>query len=136
MKYGSLVLEKNDCTVLKKYLNSNLYLVDYTHQDALETLDINLKTALVFDTADMPQDVVRLNSMVSVSSVSNIEYTFQLVPHKYEDIPNQKISVTSTMGALVVGRSVGDIITYGPPADRISLTISKVEEMRSKSVEV
>ncbi|MUH37144.1 hypothetical protein D9O36_14925 [Zobellia amurskyensis] len=136
MKYGSLVLEKKDFSVLKKYLNSNLYLVDYTHQDALETLDINLKTALIFESEDMPQDIVRLGSMVSVSSVSNVAYTFQLVSPQENDPVNGKISVTSTMGALVIGKSEDDIINYGPPADSISLRIKKVSSVETGEVEV
>ncbi|WP_276166124.1 GreA/GreB family elongation factor [Zobellia alginiliquefaciens] len=136
MKYGSLVIEKNDYTVLKKYLNSNLYLVDYIHQDALETLDKNLKSALVLSSEDMPNDIVRIESTVTMSSISNVDYTFQLVLLQDEDSPNQKISVTSTMGASVIGRSEDDIINYGPPADRISLRIRKVGGVEAEGVEV
>jgi len=136
MKYGSLVLEKKDFRLIKKYLKQNLFIEDYSHKDALDTLEDNLRTALVFPQEDMPYDIVGFNSVVTVSSISNFEYTFQLVSPLNNDPKNGKISVTSTMGSLVIGRSEDDIIIYGPPADSVSLKIRKVTNQVTEKVQV
>lgn len=136
MKYGSLVLERKDYRVLKKYLKQNLYIEDYSHKDALDTLEDNLKTALIFEEEDMPDDIIGFNSMVTVSSISKFEYTFQLVSPLNNDPKNGKVSVTSTMGSLVIGKSQDDIINYGPPAGSVSLKICKVGNLKLEKVEV
>lgn len=127
MRYGSLVLEKKDFVLIKRYQHLNHYIEDYAHKDALDTLDENMANALIFDLEDMPDDVIRLYSFVTVSCESGWRETFQLVLPIEDDIANDRISVQSTLGASVIGLSEGDRINYGLPSNIMSLKIEKVK---------
>ncbi|OWW23292.1 hypothetical protein B4Q04_21330 [Zobellia sp. OII3] len=127
MKYGSLVFVKNDFKEVKKCLERNKYIEDYSHKDVLEVFQGNLATALVVEADDMPQDVVRLNSMVTVSSIFGWEKAFQVVRPKDACIENERFSLCSKIGASVLGLSEDDVFKYGSPADSISLKIVKVD---------
>ena len=126
MRYGCLVFEKKDYVMIKRYVHLNHYIEDYTHKDALDTLEENMFNALIYDLEDIPDDIVRLYSKVTVRSESGWCETFQLVLPSEKDIKNDKISVQSTLGASVIGLSEGDRINYGLPANMMSLKIEKV----------
>lgn len=126
MQYGSLVLEKKDFVMIKRYLHLNRYIEDYAHKDVLDTLVENMATALICDEEDMPDDVVRLYSYVQVSSPSGWLETVQLVLPYEDDIAKDNISVQSPLGASLIGRSEGDRIQYGLPFDILSLKIKNV----------
>ena len=128
MKYGSLVLEKKDFVMIKRYQHLIHFIEDYAHKDALDHLKENMSHALIYDLEDMPDDIIRMYSDVTISSETGWSETFQLVFPYEDDIKNDKISVQSTLGASVIGRSEGDRIRYGLPSDIMSLKIEKVEQ--------
>lgn len=126
MKYGSLVLEKKDFVMIKRYQHLTHYVEDYTHKDVLDNLKENMSTALIYDLEDMPNDIVRMYSYVILSYDTGWKHSFQLVPPHENNIENDKISVQSTLGASIIGRSEGDSIRYGLPGNIVVLTIKKV----------
>ncbi|MBM1107641.1 GreA/GreB family elongation factor [Aurantibacter crassamenti] len=126
MKYGSLVLEKRDFVMIKRYEHLNHFIEDYTHKDLLETLDENMSNALIFNLEDMPDDIIRMYSTVTVSGPSDWSDTFQVVLPFENDDDNNKISVQSKLGASVIGLSEGDTIKHGIPGDFVVLKIEKV----------
>ncbi len=128
MKYGSLVLEKKDFVMLRRYQHLNHYIEDYAHKDALDNRAENMSNALIYDLEDMPDDVIRMYSYVSVSCESGWRETFQLVLPYEDDIESDKVSVKSTLGASVIGLSEGDAIKYGLPGDILTLKIGKVKQ--------
>ncbi len=126
MKYGSLVLEKKDFVMIKRHQHSNHYIEDYAHKDALDRLDENLAKAFVMALEEMPDDVIRMYSVVTVTSKSGWCATFQLVPPYEDAIESEKVSLQSTLGASVIGRSEGDTLKYGLPGNMMSIKITKV----------
>lgn len=130
MKYGNLILEKKDFVMIKRYQHLNNYIEDYAHKDALETLEVNMSNALIYDLEDMPDDVVRLYSTITVSSESGWRESFQLVLPYEDDTANERISVQSTLGAFVIGLSEGDRFKYGLPSSVMTLKIEKVEQAK------
>lgn len=128
MKYGCLVLEKKDFVMIKRYQHLNYYVEDYAHKDALDALAENMSNALICNLEDMPDDVVRLYSNITVSSESGWRETFQLVSPLEMDLSYNKISVQSTLGASVIGLSEGDTTMYGLPGEIMLLKIEKVEQ--------
>ena len=78
--------------------------------------------------SDMPDDVVRLNSRVTVEFAPGAQQTFQLVPSTRGDLKKGKVSVVSTFGASLVGLAVGDQIQFGFPTDVQSFKIIGVEQ--------
>ncbi|TLP82337.1 GreA/GreB family elongation factor [Maribacter sp. ACAM166] len=128
MKYGSLVLEKKDFVMIKRYQLLTNYIEDYAHKDALDNLKENMSNALIYDLEDMPDDIIRMYSYVTLSYESGWSENFQLVPPYENDIKNDKISVQSTLGASIIGLSEGDTLKYGLPVYIIALTVQKVKQ--------
>lgn len=128
MKYGSLVMEKKDFVMIKRYQHLTHYVEDYAHKDALENLTENMSNALIYDLEEMPDDIIRLFSHVTLKYESGWSETFQLVPPYEKNIELNKISVQSMLGVSIIGLSEGDSIKYGLPGDIIALSIQKVTQ--------
>lgn len=126
-------MEKKDYLTLKRILNFHRYYEDYAHKDALEQLGDRIDKALVEDDSDMPDDVVRLNSKVTVEFLHGERKTFQLVPSTRDDLKKNMISVVSTLGASLVGLAVDDRIQLGLPSDIKSFKIVGVEQSHQVS---
>ena len=128
MKYGSLVLEKHDFLMTKKFMELNVFLEDYMHKNALEILDKNLENALILQTETMPSDIVRLDSKVIVTNPLGWREQFELVSPDEANPKENKISVTSSLGASIIGRSEGDFVEFGIPGNMMMLRLEKVEQ--------
>nr|WP_288933959.1 GreA/GreB family elongation factor [uncultured Allomuricauda sp.] len=133
MKYGSLIMEKKDYLTLKRILNFHRYYEDYAHKDALEQLGERIDRALVEDEWDMPDDVVRLNSKVTVEFMMGSRQSFQLVASTRNNLKKNMISVVSILGASLVGLAVDDQIQLGFPSDVQSFKIVGVEQSHQTS---
>lgn len=135
MKYGSLVFGKENFVMVKYYQETNEICEDYAHQNTLAILTENMSNAMVFDSDDIPSDIVQIYTEVSVSSKSGWIETFCLVPPYEENIKKNKISVISTLGASIIGLSEGDTLQYGLPGNIMSLKIEKVVQSK-KAIEL
>ncbi|QLG44954.1 GreA/GreB family elongation factor [Costertonia aggregata] len=133
MKYSNLILEKRDFVKLKRILNVHRYYEDYAHKDALERLKERIEDALVQDEENVPDDVVRLNSKVTVISRDGKSQVFHLVPPSEENIKEGNISVISTLGANLIGLAVDDTVQIGIPSDFKSLKIIKTKRSHQLS---
>jgi len=70
----------------------------------------------VINEADMVDDVVRLNSLVNISTIDNSwTNTFRLVLPMQSNAKEKKISVLLPMGAAVLGYAKGDPIQWEFP---------------------
>lgn len=135
MKNYSLIFEKEDFKVILEYRNSNRLIEDYSHLDTLEQLEEDMGKATVLPLEDMPEDIVRLYSWVTVSSASGWRKTFQVMPPDEQDIKQDKISVQSDLGATVIGHAETDIIQFGTPIGVIWLKIEHVKQDTSNTRE-
>ena len=131
MKYGSLMLEKREYVYLKRILNISGYNGDFETQKSLKVLLEELKTAKIVDDAELPKDVIRLNSKISIESQDGWKKTIQLVIPSDRDLKNDKISVLTPMGAALMGYSQSDAITWEFPKGVKKLTIVAVEQDES-----
>tara|TARA_R110002167_G_scaffold134051_17_gene319446 strand:+ start:12151 stop:12570 length:420 start_codon:yes stop_codon:yes gene_type:complete len=128
MKHGSLVIEKKEYVILKRMLNLSGYHHDSTLRKSVGNLSKEMKSARICDEADMPEDVVRLNSMVTIASEHGWYKKFQLVVPKERDVKNDKISLLTPMGAAVMGYAEGDSLVWEFPSGEQKLTIEKVKQ--------
>lgn len=81
-------------------------------QDAIETAEIRKPTA-------MPANVVRMNSRVYVCDLDSSEETaYTLVFPQHADIDRHRISVLAPLGAALLGRKAGQIVTPVTPNGR------------------
>ncbi|GAA4237579.1 hypothetical protein GCM10022291_24700 [Postechiella marina] len=137
MKYGSLILEKKEYVYLKRMLNISEYENKFDNKEALKKLKEELKEAHIVDDADMPKDVIRFNSKVTLFFENQLEKTFQVVAPLDNDVSNSKISVFAPMGAALLGYSEGDTVVWNFTQGKLDLKVIKVEqETMFKNIDV
>lgn len=112
MKYGNLVLEKKEFVLLKQLVNVSGFYTDNTYKNSIKKLTEELKSAIVYSEDEMPKDVIRFNSMVTITAGNGWSKTFQLVIPSLGDFKNSKISILTPMGAAVMGYAKGDDIIW------------------------
>ncbi len=137
MKYGSLILEKKEYVYIKRILNISGYVGDHEIQKSFVKFTEELKTAHILNDAEMPVDVVRLNSIVTVTSDNDWEKTIQIVQPSEKDIKSNKISILTPMGAALFGYSVNDVVRWDFPTGTKELKIMEVaQQPLSKTLDV
>ena len=133
MKYGSLILEKKEYVYLKRILNISGYAENFETQRCLIKLSEELKTAHIVDEEDMPKDIIRFNSTVTVAFNNGVEKKIQLVIPMHKDVKNNKISVLTPMGSALIGYSEGDSIIWDFPNGTQQITITDVNQQETYS---
>ena len=97
---------------------------DRTHVDHLES---ELDRAQVVPPADVPPDVVTMNSEIAVRDVdSDEEMTFAVVFPSDANVNRQKISILAPIGTAVLGYRAGDTIEWNVPGRTRRLRIERV----------
>lgn len=127
MKYGNLILEKKEYVFLKRLLNVSSYYKDQNTKDSLKKLSDELNNAIIYDNDEMPEDVIRFNSVVTVQS-GTWQTEFQLVIPTERNISENKISILAPMGSAVMGYALGDSVTWNFPNGSKELKITSVKQ--------
>lgn len=128
MKYGSLILEKKEYVYLKRILNISGYVGDLNTQKSLQELSEQFKTAHILDQSEMPEDVVRFNSKVTVVSDKGWKKTLQVVIPMDKDMKQNKISILTPMGSALFGYAKDDVVLWDFPAGKQQLKIADVSQ--------
>ncbi|WP_276166127.1 GreA/GreB family elongation factor [Zobellia alginiliquefaciens] len=128
MKYGGLVIEKKEYVLLKRFMNLSGYYKDKTLRKSVEKLVGELESAQIHDEADMPEDVIRFNSTITITSENGWTKKFKLVLPTESDVYNSKISILTPMGAAVIGYAQGDSLIWDFPAGEQRMRIELVEQ--------
>jgi regulator of nucleoside diphosphate kinase len=87
-----------------------------------------MESARICEEVDIQEDVVRINSIVTIVSEKGWYKKFQLVLPKESDVKNDKISILTPMGAAVIGYAEGDSLVWEFPSGEQKLTIEKVKQ--------
>lgn len=127
MKYGNLILEKKEYVFLKRLLNVTGYYKDENTKTSLKKLSGELTSAIIYDHEEMPADVIRFNSVVTVQS-GTWQTEFQLVIPTERDIAANKISILAPMGSAVMGYAKGDSVIWNFPNGTKELQITNVTQ--------
>ncbi|HLV13665.1 MAG TPA: GreA/GreB family elongation factor [Xanthomarina sp.] len=136
MKYGSLILEKKEFVNLQRLLNLSGNHKDASRKNSVLRLKQELESASVYEDEEMPEDVVRFNSEVTVGSADGWENSFQLVEPSESNYSEKKISVLTAMGLAVMGYAQGDIIDWEFPGGVKSLEIKEVKQRKTESNQI
>jgi regulator of nucleoside diphosphate kinase len=126
MRDGEIVVTEFDENRLRNLLDGawRWNVRDRTHVDHLES---ELDRAQVVPSADVPPDVVTMNSEVAVRDVdSNEEMTFAVVFPSEANVNRRKISILAPIGTAVLGYRVGDTIEWNVPGRTRRLRIERV----------
>ncbi|SFI99062.1 GreA/GreB family elongation factor [Olleya namhaensis] len=131
MKYGSLILEKKEYVYLKRILNISGYGDDASVTKSLVKLSEELKTAQIVNNDEVPEDIVRFNSIVTIASDNGWEKELQVVVPMEKNVTLNKVSVLAPMGAALFGYSKDDTIDWDFPGGAQKIRIVDVQKEES-----
>ena len=132
MKYGELIVEKKEYDFLKQIMSLAKYYKDTTYKASIYKLNEELKNARIISKNKMPDDVIRLNSYVTIETPYAVEKTYQVVTPDKGDIRKNRVSVLAPMGLALFGYAQGDNITWTFPLGESSINIKKVTQIESE----
>lgn len=128
MKYQKVVVDKKELEILKTLFSAIHNEKDKTYRLSFEKLMEEIKNAKVVDAAEMPLDVIRLNSMVTIKTDFGGEKKFHLVTPEKSDLSQNKLSVMAPMGLALFGYAESDEVEWEFPSGLNTIRIIKVQQ--------
>jgi regulator of nucleoside diphosphate kinase len=126
MKHRKIIITAEDHRRLENMLGSNTARF-ISGDDRVAELQGELKRAEVMSPADVPNDVVTMNSTVVLRDLDTQDLeTYTLVYPDDADIANHKLSVLAPIGTAVLGFRIGDELRWRVPAGWRRLKIENV----------
>lgn len=116
MKYGNLIVEKREADMVRKLIASKVDRDDVVRRSSVGKLASELAGAQTLTEPEMPQDIVRLNSVVTIRAAQNREQTFKIVLPAQSDISRQRLSLLAPMGLALFGYAESDEVTWEFPS--------------------
>ena len=126
-----LVLTRIDYDIIMSCLMKGVNRHSFDRKDG-EELKTEIKKARLVDKNELPGDVVRLNSTVTIKDEIN-EKVMQVVvvtPGK-ANIKQNKISIMSPIGIALIGFRKGQKVQWRAPAGKKIFTITNVQHQLS-----
>lgn len=136
MKYRELIIEKKEYDFLKQIMSLAKYYKDTSYKASIFKLNEELKDAKIVSNEKMPEDVIRLNSLVTIETPYAVERTYQIVTPEKGDIRKDKISVLAPMGLALFGYAQGDNITWTFPLGESHIKIKEVKQVEPELFKV
>lgn len=122
----SILLAKNDYELIMSYIRQSFARPKFGRKD-IEDLKSEIKKATLLNTDDMPADVVRLNSTVTIrEEAANKAIEVVVVTPEKADIKTRKVSIFSPIGTALIGFRKGEKISWNVPAGNKVFTILDV----------
>lgn len=128
MKYGKLILEKKEYVMIKRLLNLTKDYKDSTQKVSLTKFVKEMESAEILDVDKMPDDVVRINTEITIATNDGWQYTFQVVLPAESNNSQKKISLLMPMGAAVLGYAKNDTISWTFPGGDKDIVILDVKQ--------
>lgn len=124
-----VVLAKDDHEIIVGYLKLGLASNTFSRQEA-ESLEMELKKAKLVNKEVLPDDVVRLNSLVTIKDeIKGKVMELMVVSPGLADIKQRKISVMSPIGTALIGFRKGNKISWKVPSGRATFQILDVKNL-------
>ncbi|WP_424494329.1 GreA/GreB family elongation factor [Salinimicrobium sp. GXAS 041] len=131
MKYKKLILEKKEYELLKRIISMSQFHRDKSYRASIEKLSDELKTAKIVSNKKMPDDVIRINSTVTIETPWNVKRSYQIVTPERSGLKQSRISVLAPMGLALFGYAKGDQIEWQFPRGINIIKILDVAQMGS-----
>lgn len=128
---NKLILKKADYDLLVKFVFSSMSPMSADNKSA-EQLYEELKNAEIYHAAgDIPNDVVRVNSVVDVfEETTGQGHKFRIVMPEEANLRKQKLSIFAPMGIALVGYRKGQKVHWQMPSgDRIFYIRDVINDM-------
>lgn len=126
MSTHKIIITESDRRRLTHLLTSD-FTAAIQSKSYLTDLRTELQRAEIVDAADVPADVITMNSTVSLRDLDTGELeTYTLVfPHE-ANIANSKLSILAPIGTAILGYRVGDVVEWRVPNGSRHLRIEEV----------
>lgn len=121
-----LVLRKTDYDLLISYLRGGRNSSAFDRRNA-EEMENELKKARLVSNEKFPEDVVGLNSLVTIQDEREKVMEYLLVVPERADLKSKKISVMAPLGTALLGFRKGQQVKWQFPAGEKTLTILDVK---------
>lgn len=128
-KYKYLQVEHKELTLLKRLLGSGQVRHDSVYAASVAKLCDELRSAVIHDNTEMPVDVVRINSLVTIRMPDKKEKSIQLVLPDKSNILQSRISLLAPMGLALYGYAQGDDVLWEFPSGTNKIKIIKVTQV-------
>jgi len=122
-----ITITQADYGRLRRIIDSSrdLRSMDAEHLDALEQ---ELDSAIIAGSAQVPPELVTMNSRVRVLDLSDgRELVYQITFPGEGDLVRSQISVLAPIGMALLGRATGEIVEWEVPSGMRRLLILEVE---------
>ena len=122
-----LVIAKDDYEIIMSYIKRGARTITFNRQDA-EELEMELKKAKLVHKDELPEDIVRLNSTVTIKEEKEnkiIELT--VVTPERANIKRRLVSIMSPIGTALIGFRKGQQVKWKVPAGKKTFTIMDVQ---------
>jgi len=127
VKAKNIVITEADYVRLQRLVESSRV---FRQRDAkhLDDLEQELERAAIMKAAEVPSDVVTMNSRVRVKDLNSGRITtYQIVFPREADIARNRISVLAPIGTGLLGYSAGTTIEWQVPSGMRRFRILEVE---------
>lgn len=128
MKYKQIIIEEKEFELLKNSLTIAQKNSDRNYNLTIRRLKKELLLAKIVPINEIPEDVIRMNSTVTVQMQANIIREFTIVPPAKSNLEQNRLSVLSPMGLALLGYATHDTILWQFPAGETTITILKVTQ--------
>lgn len=130
MKYKQIIIEEKEFEFLKTAITTVQNNSDRTYNISLRRFKKELQLAKIVSITEIPEDVIRMNSTVTVQMQPNMVRDFTIVSPEKSDIKQNKLSVLSPMGLALLGYATNDTILWQFPAGETTIKIIKVTQQQ------
>ncbi|TPG31627.1 GreA/GreB family elongation factor [Flavobacterium pectinovorum] len=127
MKNKEIIIEESEFDFIRELINTSPIKTDKTYNSTLKRLEKELKSAKVVKNEDMPNDIVRLHSKITIKINPNLIRDFKIVLPEKSNLSENKLSILSPMGLALYGYAVGDEILWQFPSGVTKIKVLKVE---------
>jgi regulator of nucleoside diphosphate kinase len=126
MKHRDIYLTDLDLKRLRELIETARRFNQYDPADLAE-LAVELARAQVVPAAQVPADIITMNSTICLEDLeSGEEMTYTLVFPNEADIDQGKISVLAPIGTAMLGYRVGDILEWPVPGGISHLQVKQI----------
>lgn len=132
MKYGELIIDKKEYDLLLWCISGSQITGDKIFKESVVKLSTELKSAKIVGNKNIPEDIIRFNSIVTICTEFNVEKRYQIVTPEKSDILQNKISILSPMALALFGYAQDDEIVWQFPSGMSTIKIMKVLQNESK----
>jgi transcription elongation factor GreA len=96
-------------------------------ESRIAQLEDKLRSATVIDSSDLDTEVVRVGSTVVVQEAGGKTTTYTIVGSAEASPTERKLSNESPVGKALLGRALGDEVTFATPRGERRLKITKID---------